>query len=111
MTQFQAANAERNDTLELVKSINSAHGETALPAKSLEAAFDLWWLKLDEKLREIEREAVSSRKEIRRTEMDLLAQLPQLQAIRKKFLPISRLQFEQVSVISLAALQKHEQEA
>ena len=40
-----------------------------------------------------------------------LAQLPQSQAIKKKFLPISRLQFQQVVVISSAALQKHKLEA
>ena len=41
---------------------------------------------------------------------DSLAQLPQLQTIKKKFLPISRLQFQQVVVISGATLHKHEQE-
>ena len=75
LTQFQAATAERNDTLELVKSINSAQGENALPVKSVEAGFDMWWPKLDEQLREIEREAVSPRKEVKRSELDLLEEI------------------------------------
>lgn len=75
LTQFQAANAERNNTLEHVKSINSAQGETALPVTSLEAGFDMWWPKLEKQLRDIEQESVSPSKEVKRSELDLLEEI------------------------------------
>lgn len=50
LTQFQAKRATENDTLELVRSINRAMKEHALPDDKLKRTFDRWWPDLEVKL-------------------------------------------------------------
>ncbi len=75
LAQFQAAKADPTDTLDLVKSINAAQGETALPAKSIEAGFNKWWPELDKELREISKQSASLSDRKKRTEMDVLEEI------------------------------------
>lgn len=53
LTQFQAKRANEKETLELVKSINAAQNEGALPEDKLERAFKLWWPYLQRDLESI----------------------------------------------------------
>ena len=53
LAQFQAAVAEKNPTLELVKSINVALEEDRLEPARLESAFGTWWPQLEETLANI----------------------------------------------------------
>jgi hypothetical protein len=47
---FQATNADKNDTLRLIKTINRAVSEDPVPEKSLENLFELAWPKLEQKI-------------------------------------------------------------
>jgi TIR domain len=76
LTQFQTANADQKDTLGLVKSINAAQGgETALPEKSIESAFNKWWPELEKELQEISRQSVASPDREKPSEMDVLEEI------------------------------------
>ena len=54
MSLFQAAVADRSDTLRLVRSLNASPGGPALPADRLNKIFDVWWPQLEAELRSIE---------------------------------------------------------
>lgn len=47
LTKFQAAKANRDDTLKLIKSINNSIETGALPEDRLEKIFDKWWPELE----------------------------------------------------------------
>lgn len=50
LAQFQAARANRDDTLRLVRTINGALGDNALKEGQLETAFTKWWPELEPRL-------------------------------------------------------------
>jgi hypothetical protein len=75
LAQFQAAKAEAPDTLELMESINIAQGEGALTAANIKSAFDMWWPKLKTQLNEIEQQPISTTKQKKRTEIELLEEI------------------------------------
>ena len=75
LAQFQATKADPTDTLDLVKSINAAQGETALPAKNIEAGFNKWWPELEKELREISKQSATPPDRKKRTEMDVLEEV------------------------------------
>lgn len=53
LAQFQATVADRVDTLELMKSINAAQVTGALHTATIDAAFDVWWPKLENQLQSV----------------------------------------------------------
>jgi hypothetical protein len=61
--------------LDLVKSINAAQGETALPAKSIETGFKKWWPELEKELQEISKQSAAPPDRKKRTEMDVLEEV------------------------------------
>ena len=75
LAQFQAAKADATDTLELVKSINAAQGETLLPVKSIESAFKKWWPELEKELQEISKQSATTPDRKKRTEMNVLEEI------------------------------------
>jgi TIR domain len=82
LAQFQAAKADVTDTLELVKSINVAQGETILPVKFIESAFNKWWPELEKELQVISQQFVSTAippktppDRTARTEMEVLEEI------------------------------------
>ena len=76
LAQFQAAVAERADTLKLLKSINAAQAERALPVGSIESQFDMWWPRLETELQAATEQPVT--KPSKRTEMELLEEILQI---------------------------------
>ncbi len=50
LAQFQATMPEKEDMRKLVKSINTALSDKALPENKLDKAFDQWWETFDESL-------------------------------------------------------------
>src|SRR5438270_2531629 len=48
LAQFQATRAEKKDVLKLLKTLNNALNDTALPEAHIEEAFEVWWPKLDQ---------------------------------------------------------------
>ena len=64
LAQFQAALADRNSTLEVLKSINEVTGDQALESMRLEKTFDTWWPQMENflgKIPEAKEEAPPSR--------------------------------------------------
>lgn len=53
LSQLQAKLTEKDDTFDLVKSLNDALGDRKLDIKRLEKAFAKWWSDLDTALKEI----------------------------------------------------------
>jgi hypothetical protein len=51
LAQFQATKAEKDDVLKLLKTLNSALIDTALPETHIDEAFDVWWPKLESQLK------------------------------------------------------------
>ncbi|MBZ5531132.1 MAG: TIR domain-containing protein [Acidobacteriia bacterium] len=51
LAQFQATRAQKNDVLKLLKNLNSALAESALPEAHIEEAFEVWWPKLESQLK------------------------------------------------------------
>jgi TIR domain-containing protein len=50
LAQFQATRAEKNDILQLLKTLNTALGENALPEAHIDEAFEVWWPRLQSQL-------------------------------------------------------------
>jgi hypothetical protein len=73
LAQFQATRATKKDVLKLLKTLNTALGEGALPAAHIEEAFDVWWPKLDEKLKALPGDEGPARSV--RSERDLLEEI------------------------------------
>lgn len=53
LVQFQFTKANKDDTKNLIKTINKALGEFALPEHNLFTAFEKWWPEFEQKLKEI----------------------------------------------------------
>jgi hypothetical protein len=73
LAQFQATRATKKDVLKLLKTLNTALGEGALPAAHIEEAFDVWWPKLDERLKALPDDLGPARSV--RSERDLLEEI------------------------------------
>ena len=57
LTQFQAKVADKSETLQLLKTINTALKDGAIPDAQLDNAFETYWPKLQEKLENLPAEA------------------------------------------------------
>ena len=53
LSQFQCTRAVKEDTYQLLKSLNTALGTAAIPDPRLLDTFDVWWPKLENRFREI----------------------------------------------------------
>lgn len=53
LAQFQATKAAKDDVLKLLKTLNTALGEAALPEAHIDEAFEVWWPKLDAQLKSL----------------------------------------------------------
>lgn len=51
LAQFQATRATKTDVLKLLKTLNNALGDTALAAGHIDEVFEVWWPKLESKLK------------------------------------------------------------
>jgi TIR domain len=77
LLQFQSTVYKKADVKKLVKSINEACGELALPEGRLEEVFEVWWNRLKEKLDEVETVKAPPRAPSR-TQDDILAEVLEL---------------------------------
>ncbi|OMF04026.1 hypothetical protein BK129_18885 [Paenibacillus amylolyticus] len=73
LKQFQSARSlEKDDILNLLKSINNSKSEGKLDVSRLEKAFDVWWPELDGQISSITVDAKESSGESEPTEKELL---------------------------------------
>jgi hypothetical protein len=73
LAQFQATKPTKDDLLQLMRTLNKALGETALKDSQLEAAFELCWPKIEERLTKLPADGPTGRPS--RTDRELLEEL------------------------------------
>jgi signal transduction histidine kinase len=76
LVQFQAAKADKEDTRQLVHTINRTLTARRLPVAQIDRAFDKWWPDLESRLKGIPN--LSSAKLARRSERDILEEMLEL---------------------------------
>lgn len=78
LSSFQATKFNKDDFRKLVESINNSCNESKLDQKSLDETFDMWWPKLEEKIKEILGQDKSGSKQTKRPERDILEEILEL---------------------------------
>lgn len=73
LAQFQATRATKEDVLKLLKTLNSALGDNALPETHIDEVFDVWWPKLESQLEMLPPE--ESKTKTHRPDRELLEEL------------------------------------
>jgi len=73
LAQFQATRATEEDLLQLLKTLNVALGNAALPDSHIDEAFEVWWPKLHAQLEKLPPDGPSGRPS--RNERDLLEEI------------------------------------
>ena len=73
LAQFQATRAAKEDVLRLLKTLNSALGDNALPDAHIEEAFDVWWPKLESQIKSPPQE--TSKSKPHRSDRELLEEV------------------------------------
>jgi hypothetical protein len=80
LAQFQATRAVKEEFLQLLKTLNGALGDSALPDSHIDEAFEVWWPKLHEHLSKLPPDGATNVPS--RTERDLLDEI--LQYVRNQ---------------------------
>lgn len=70
LSQFQATKADKNQTKELVRTINKVCGDSSLSETDFDETFEVWWPKLEQKLTQIPEPQIA--KDPTRSERELL---------------------------------------
>lgn len=73
LAQFQATRAVKEDVLGLLKTLNSALREDALPDAHIEESFDVWWPKLKNQIESLPQE--TSKSKPHRSDRELLEEV------------------------------------
>ncbi len=73
LAQFQATRAAKEDVLRLLKTLNSALADDALPDAHIEEAFEVWWPKLESQLKSLPQE--TSKSKPHRSDRELLEEV------------------------------------
>ncbi len=84
LSQFQATRANKDDTRELIKTINKAQGEKALSEEMIDNAFEKWWPDLEKSLVQLEN---SDRPiEVKREQRELVEEILELTRSQSRIL-------------------------
>ncbi len=75
LAQFQATRATKDEVLALVKSLNGALTQAALPESHINEAFEVWWPKLESKLRTLPVDENAPPRETERELRDMVVEL------------------------------------
>lgn len=78
LSSFQATKFNKDEFKKLVESINNSCNELKLDQKSLDETFDMWWPKLEGKIKEILAQDKTGTKPIKRAERDILEEILEL---------------------------------
>jgi hypothetical protein len=65
LSLYQITESNKEDTFELIKTINKTIGDKALKDETLKKAFDMWWPEFEGKLQKIEVQAKKELKELK----------------------------------------------
>ncbi len=86
LSSFQATRFNKEDFKKLIESINNSCNDTKLEQKGLDETFDMWWPKLDEKIRGILAQEKSITKPKKRAERDILEEILEIARSNAKLL-------------------------
>jgi hypothetical protein len=95
LAQFQATKTTKHDVLKLLKTLNSALGDNALPETHIDEAFDVWWPKLEVQLKNVPLE--DSHVIPHRSERDLLEEV--LSIVRNQNRPNDNYRYTDLDVL------------
>jgi hypothetical protein len=84
LVQFQAARANKDETRQLMRTINGTLTDGRLPDTKLETAFEVWWPKLQAKLDEIRARRASGPPVVRRSTNEMLEEILALSRVQAK---------------------------
>ena len=87
LTSFQATRFDKTDFKKLLVTINSTGLESKLESGVLNDVFEMWWPKLELRIKEILNTHVVSSEDNLRTERDILEEVLELTRINSKRLP------------------------
>lgn len=91
LVQFQAVRFEKMEIKKLVKMINTELGDMGLTSDVLDSVFEMWWPKLDERIKTIMEKLINPDARSKRSERELLEEIlltVRLQAKRQYRFPI-----------------------
>lgn len=78
LASFQATRFNKEEIKKLLESINNSCNDSKLEQKYLDETFEMWWPKLDGKIREVLVPAKGATKPQKRTERDILEEILEL---------------------------------
>ena len=84
LTCFQATKFDKADFKKLIKTINDTGGESKLDSKILDEVFEMWWPRLETKIKKIIKDYKEEVYEDERTERDMLEELLELTRMTAK---------------------------
>jgi len=87
LTNFQGTRFIKEDFKRLVVTINSAAGDARLESAVLDDVFDMWWPKLEAKVRQILSSHEKGGKKEKRSDRDILEELLELSRLSAKHPP------------------------
>lgn len=76
LVPFQCTKATKNDTQKLIHTINQALGDAAISENRLDEAFEIWWPKFEQSLKNIP--DIESKHESKRSEREILEEMLEL---------------------------------
>ena len=75
LTSFQSTKFEKGDFRKLIGTINGIATETKLESDVLDRVFEMWWPRLEEKIKKLIESNKGNEKEPRRTDRDILEEV------------------------------------
>jgi hypothetical protein len=75
LAQFQAKRTNKEETLQLVQTINEALGSSRIPTDSLDRAFQKWWPDLEASIQGLRNEPLQASEAIERPERELIVEV------------------------------------
>lgn len=87
LTCFQATKFDKADFKKLIKTINETGGDSKLDSKVLDDVFEMWWPRLEDKIKEIIKNYKEESHEEERSEREMLEELLELTRMTAKRMP------------------------
>jgi len=87
LTSFQSTKFDKTDFKKLLTTINNTGGDSKLESAVLNDVFEMWWPKLEAKIKEILQNHVSESDDKLRSEREILEEVLELTRINSKRLP------------------------
>lgn len=82
LLQFQATSFNKEDFKKLIKTINSALGESALDSQVIESVFDKWWPDIEEKVKKVMMSESPKEEMLLRSDREILEEIPELSRVQ-----------------------------